>query len=184
MSNSSNEPLSSRSSMRSRAVSLPRLCWASMRLFAAAERAPRRAAVPACRGCLSWQPPAPPISAIVSRIGLQKPYHHILPSSPAKARDPVAPARMLRKNRGYWIPARAGMTAERLASPRSPLSTRPITKISYNCGFSLFTLKSSILLYMRYGACAAWLRIWPLVRYGMRPRFRWQRTRRPRSNVG
>ena len=37
MSNSSNEPLSSRSSMRSRAVSLPRLCCASMRACPAAQ---------------------------------------------------------------------------------------------------------------------------------------------------
>jgi hypothetical protein len=37
MSNSSNEPLSSSSSMRSRAVSLPRACCASIRFSAAAE---------------------------------------------------------------------------------------------------------------------------------------------------
>ena len=40
MSNSSNEPLSIRSSMRSRAVSLPRLCWASMRALPAAGARP------------------------------------------------------------------------------------------------------------------------------------------------
>ena len=44
MSNSSNEPLSSRSSMRSRAVSLPRLCCASMR----ASPPPRRACSRRC----------------------------------------------------------------------------------------------------------------------------------------
>ena len=43
MSNSSNEPLSSSSSMRSRAVSLPRLCCASMRFSPPPARAPRAA---------------------------------------------------------------------------------------------------------------------------------------------
>src|SRR6266536_4482846 len=43
MSNSSNELRSSRSAMRSRAVSLPRLCWASVRFFPPPRRAwPRR----------------------------------------------------------------------------------------------------------------------------------------------
>ena len=53
MSNSSNEPLSSSSSMRSRAVSLPRLCCASMRACAAAGAGLARGAVRACRGCPS-----------------------------------------------------------------------------------------------------------------------------------
>ena len=42
MSNSSNEPLSSRSSMRSRAVSLPRACCASMRFSPPPSLAPAR----------------------------------------------------------------------------------------------------------------------------------------------
>src|SRR5262249_50190243 len=42
MSSSSNEPLSMRSSMRSRAVSLPRLCCASMRAAPPPARAPAR----------------------------------------------------------------------------------------------------------------------------------------------
>src|SRR5258708_3975488 len=42
MSNSSNEPLSIKSSMRSRAVSLPRLCWASMRAAPPPALAPER----------------------------------------------------------------------------------------------------------------------------------------------
>ena len=45
--------------MRSRAVSLPRLCCASMRACAAAERGPARGAVPACRGCPSCARPCP-----------------------------------------------------------------------------------------------------------------------------
>src|SRR5215510_14805965 len=42
MSNSSNDPLSSSSSMRSRAVNLPRLCWASMRALPPPRRASSR----------------------------------------------------------------------------------------------------------------------------------------------
>src|ERR1700756_5336600 len=44
MSNSSNDPLSSNSSMRSRAVSLPRACCASMRFFPPPSFAPARRA--------------------------------------------------------------------------------------------------------------------------------------------
>ena len=54
MSSSSNEPRSISSSMRSRAVSLPRLCCASMRLSPPPRARAGAARLRACRECLSW----------------------------------------------------------------------------------------------------------------------------------
>ena len=55
MSNSSKESGSSSSSRRSRAVSLPRACWASMRASAAAQTRALRGALRVRRGCASWK---------------------------------------------------------------------------------------------------------------------------------
>ena len=78
MSNSSNEPLSSRSSMRSRAVSLPRLCCASMRALPPPSRACARRCSSLSR--MSFIETPWPVFSISLR---QEPYHD--------ARSPAIP---------------------------------------------------------------------------------------------
>src|SRR6266849_325560 len=62
MSNSSNELRSSRSAMRSRAVSLPRLCWASMRFLPP----PRRACPRRCSSFSRMSFIGPPVAGLAS----------------------------------------------------------------------------------------------------------------------
>ena len=85
MSNSSNEPLSSKSSMRSRAVSLPRLCWASMRFSPPPRRASSRRFSSLSR--MSFMSPCPESGA--NEIG-QAAHHPFFPRPGRVPRVPEA----------------------------------------------------------------------------------------------
>src|SRR6185312_3717865 len=132
MSNSSNEPLSSRSSMRSRAVSLPRLCWASMRALPPPRRASSRRFSSLSRMSFIELNPCP------HGIRLSEGIAFFCRPGRAK-RDPGPTLRSLSTGRAYGSPAEpvigpalranplAGTTVERLGFPakgcfRTPMS--------------------------------------------------------------